>query len=91
MYRLFATNNFERKKKKFSKDKAKGRAIQKCLDQLKINPFYSSLKTHKADIKNVGKVYSSWVLGDLRVAWDFNQIEVDILDLFDIDNHSNYK
>ena len=90
-YRLFLTNNFQKKRRKLEKSFNKKRAIKKCLDQLKTDPFYKSLKTHKAETKYSDRVYSSWVLGDLRISWNFNDDHIDVIDIFDIGNHNYYK
>lgn len=91
MYTIFATKHFERKKIKLSKDLLKKRAIDKCINRLKNNPFHNSLRTHKADIKYGLKVFSSWVWGDIRIAWIFNNEEIEVIDLIDIGDHNYYK
>jgi hypothetical protein len=43
------------------------------LSNLKIDPFYPSLKSHKVDTKKNKKVWSSWVSGYIRVIWAFDE------------------
>jgi mRNA interferase YafQ len=58
------------------------------LDTLQINPFDSSLKTHKVNAKIKPGVFSSRVTGDLRIIWEFSDTEISVIDLLDLGGHS---
>ena len=45
----------------------------KALGQISEDPFYPSLKTHKVDTVKYNEVFSSWISGDVRIIWTFNQ------------------
>lgn len=89
MYKLNFGNHFKRKVLKFTDSVTKSK-LGKALRQLEVDPFYKSLKTHKADIKYGVKVNSSWVIGDLRIAWRFSK-NPQVIDIIDIGNHKIYK
>ena len=52
------------------------------------DPFYPSLKSHKVNTKNFGKKWSSWITSDLRIIWDFDEVEKKVILLFVIAKHS---
>jgi mRNA-degrading endonuclease YafQ of YafQ-DinJ toxin-antitoxin module len=60
----------------------------KALRLLKTDPFYPSLKSHKVNTRNFGEKWSSWIAGDLRVIWDFDEEARQIILLFAITKHS---
>lgn len=62
--------------------------VRKALYLLKQNPFYSSLKTHKANTKNYGEKWSSWATGDIRIIWDFDTKNRLVIILLDLGKHS---
>ncbi len=64
------------------------KVIDKAFNKLKNNPFDFSLHTHKVNSKNFELKFSSRINGDLRFIWDFNENKLNILDLFDIREHS---
>ena len=89
MYHLIFIENFKRKLLScIRKDKKLERKIEKTLDLLAHDPFYSSLKTHKANTVLYGQRYSSMVTGDLRIIWDYRKGEIKVLDILDIGGHS---
>lgn len=61
---------------------------QKALRLLKNDPFYPSLKSHKVNTRNFGHKWSSFIAGDLRVIWDFNETEKKIIILLAITKHT---
>ena len=61
---------------------------EKTLKLLKNNPFYPSLKSHKVNTRNFGQKWSSWITGDLRIIWEFDETKKQILLLFAIAKHS---
>ncbi len=89
MYKLNPSKKFERKSKKLLKQNI---LLQKKIfaffEIFTINPFYSSLKTHKVNDINNDTNYSSRLTGDLRIIWNFNNGTAEILDLIDIGGHS---
>mgnify|MGYP000083938893 CR=1 FL=1 len=76
-YKALIKNNLEFEKR-----------TEKALKLLKNNPFYPSLKSHKVDTRNFGKKWSSWITGDLRIIWDFNEEDAQIIILLAIAKHS---
>jgi len=76
-YKALIKNNLEFEKR-----------TEKALKLLKNNPFYPSLKSHKVDTRNFGKKWSSWITGDLRIIWDFNEEDKQIIILLAIAKHS---
>lgn len=87
-YILSYTTKAEAKiKKKCRKDLKLREKMEKALNLLSLWPFYKSLNTHKTDHPDVkGKVYSSWVEGNYRLIWDFN--EQDKILIYDFDTHN---
>lgn len=87
MYEIFFTSEFNRHYKKLTKNNKKLRdKTQKIIEMLQENPFYPSLKTHRATMRNNGEKWSSWITPDLRVAWEFEKNKTIIL--FGIGTHS---
>lgn len=62
--------------------------VEKALRLLKNDPFYPSLKTHKVATRNFGEKWSSFITGDFRIIWDFDQTKKQIILLFAITRHS---
>lgn len=60
----------------------------KALMLLMNDPFYPSLQSHKVNTRNFGEKWSSFITGDLRIIWDFDEIEKQIILLFAITKHS---
>ena len=69
-------------------DQEKEKRTKKALNLLRQEPFYPSLKTHRVNTRTFGKRWSSWINGDIRIIWDFNQKENMIIILFAIVSHS---
>ncbi len=65
-----------------------GKRTEKALRLLKSDPFYPSLKSYKVNTRNFGGKWSSWITGDLRIIWDFDEMEKQIIVLFAIAKHS---
>jgi len=62
--------------------------LNKTLELLIDNPFCSSLRTHKVITRYDGKLaFSSYVTGDLRLIWRFNNEQIEVIDLLDIGGH----
>jgi Txe/YoeB family toxin of Txe-Axe toxin-antitoxin module len=55
------------------KDSLVSKRIKKTLNQIRVNPFYKGLKTHKVDAPQLGIHYSSRVSGDIRIIWNFQE------------------
>jgi len=73
--------------KLIQKNKEVESRIEKTLDLMIENPRHPGLKTHKIVTKKNKTVRSSWVHGDLRIIWQFNKGEIQIIDLLDLGNH----
>ncbi len=76
-YKALIKNNHELEKR-----------TEKALRLLKNNPSYPSLKSHKVNTRNFGEKWSSWITGDLRIIWDFDETEGKIIILLAITKHS---
>jgi mRNA-degrading endonuclease YafQ of YafQ-DinJ toxin-antitoxin module len=61
-------------KKSIQKNKKLAKAFEKAINILTVNPFHTSLNTHKVDTKNYDGVFSSKVTGDWRIAWVFDEL-----------------
>ncbi len=89
MFILIFTKNFDEAYKKLIKgNKQLERKTKKALHFLEEDPFYPSLKTHKANTKGDGEKWSSWVTGDLRIIWDYDSKNRLIILLLDIGKHT---
>ncbi|MDE2024936.1 MAG: type II toxin-antitoxin system YafQ family toxin [Patescibacteria group bacterium] len=89
MYVLIFTEDFNHTYKKLIKgNEEKEKKFKKTILLLQQEPFYPSLKTHKANTKNYGKKWSSWITGDLRIIWDFDEEQNVTILLLTIGSHS---
>ncbi len=89
MYKIAATKPFDRQYQKLIKKNKE--LIQNFIDvveKLRINPFQSTLKTHKVMSRKYGEAYSSSITGDLRLIWCFDNEQILIIILLDIGSHS---
>lgn len=62
--------------------------VRKALNLLRLNPFYPSLKSHKVNTRTFGEKWSSWITGDLRIIWDFDEKQRLTILLLVITEHS---
>jgi len=69
-------------------DQEKEKRTKKTLNLLRQEPFYPSLKSHRVNTRTFGKRWSSWITGDIRIIWDFDQKENMIIIIFAIVSHS---
>lgn len=85
MFTLIFTKNFEETYISIIKEnKAIEKKIRKALHFLEQDPFYPSLKTHKANTKQYEDKWSSWVTGDIRIIWEYdnkNRLTIIVLDI----------
>lgn len=89
MFTLIFTKNFDETYTSVIKNnKEVEKKIRKALHFLKQDPFYPSLKTHKANTKNYGEKWSSWVNGDIRIIWDYDSKNRLVIILLDLGKHS---
>ncbi|HWY79592.1 MAG TPA: hypothetical protein VNW29_04490 [Candidatus Sulfotelmatobacter sp.] len=89
MYILLFTKDFDESYIKLTKGNIETqKRIQKAITFLRQDPFYPSLRTHKANSKNYGEKWSSWVTGDIRIIWDFDSEEQLTILLLTIGRHS---
>jgi addiction module RelE/StbE family toxin len=58
------------------------------IEKLSINPHNPTLKSHKVVTPKFGSAFSSRVTGDLRIIWDYDGNNIDIIDLLDMGGHS---
>ncbi len=89
MYTPVSTPTFDETYKKLIKgDLEKEKRTKKAIDLMRTDPFYPSLKSHKVNTRNFGEKWSSWITGDLRIIWDFDEADKQIIFLFAITKHS---
>ena len=73
MYLLIFTSSFNKDYKKIIKrNPLLQKRILKSLTLLSNNPNYQSLRTHKVNSIEFDNVWSSWVTGDVRIIWEYN-------------------
>ena len=92
-YKLEFTKKYIRKYAKLvSKDKRLRQQIIDSLKILRVDPFDLKLGSHKVNLKEFGKVYSSCITGDVRIIWELESSgSVRIIFLLDIGGHSGSK
>ena len=89
MYDINLSENFKKKARKLVQKNSQLQVkISKTIDKLIIDPFQPSIKSHKVITKHGISAFSSRVTGDLRIIWDFNDTDIQILELLDIGGHS---
>ena len=89
MYTLVSTPTYDNAYKKLIKgNQEKEKRTKRAVKLMRTNPFYPSLKSHRVITRNFGKKWSSWITGDLRIIWDFDEAEKQIVILFTITKHS---
>ena len=89
MYLLISTRTFDETYRKIIKgDQEKEKRTKKALNLLQNDPTYPSLKSHKVATKSFGIKWSSWITGNLRIIWDFDEKEKLIILLLAITEHS---
>ena len=62
--------------------------VEKTLQLLGKDPFYSSLRTHKVRTRVNGEFWVSYVTGDVRISWDFAENVPTVISVFRIGGHS---
>lgn len=91
MFQIEASKRFRKKFSKLIKNnKALEEKINLAILQLKDDPGYASLKTHKVNLPNYGQVFSSYVTGDIRILWTKTD-EAFVLLLLDVGGHEGGK
>ncbi len=89
MYYLVFLELFKKRSEKLVKKNPElGGQIKKALNLLRHDPFYPSLRSHKVDTLLHGEANASWVNGDLRIIWEYDENEVRILNILNIGGHS---
>jgi len=74
MYLLDFSDDFKRQFTKLVKgNKILKKQFDKALDNLSDDPFYPSLKSHKVSTNKNQNVWSSWISGDVRIIWTFDE------------------
>lgn len=88
-YDITFTDKFKKKYQNITKKESKNtKKIDKAVNLLSMDPFYPSLKTHKVSTRLHGERYSSWVTGDIRIIWDYDEDDRLVLVMFDIGGHT---
>ncbi len=79
----------KKKYKKFvRKDEYLATKIKQTTKAISENPFNSKLKTHKVNSKFEKNVFSSRINADLRITWDFDDNQINIIEFLDLGGHS---
>lgn len=89
MYTPLSTPTYDETYKKLIKgDQKKEKRAKKAIKLMRTDPFYPSLKSHKVNTRSFGEKWSSWITGDIRIIWDFDEAKKQIILLFAITKHS---
>lgn len=89
MYKVVFTDYFLQKNKTLTrKNKELKKRIKKALRLLQEDPFYPSLRTHRVNSRLYGERFSSWVSGDIRVIWDYDEKDTIVIILLDVGSHT---
>ena len=89
MYILRATRSYESSYHKIvMHNEVLKKRIMVTLQKLSFDPTHSSLNSHKVNTLHYGVRWSSWVTGDIRVIWDYDEDHRLIILLLDIGSHS---
>jgi mRNA-degrading endonuclease YafQ of YafQ-DinJ toxin-antitoxin module len=87
MFTLRKSNKFIQKSEKLiQKNPNLIKRINKTLTFLRDNPKHPGLRTHQINDPDYGKIWSSWVHGDLRIFWKYEG-ELIVILLLDIGSH----
>ena len=87
MFTIESTEPFDKKFNKLVKNNPiLKKRIFKAIDFLSENPKHPGLRTHQINDPDYGKIWSSWVHGDLRIFWKYEG-EVIVILLLDIGSH----
>lgn len=89
MYAVQFDVNFAKSYKKVIKgDEILEKRFIKCIKLLAQNPKHPSLNSHKVDTIDKSDVWSSWVTGDVRLIWIYNQTQKSIIICLKVGTHS---
>jgi mRNA-degrading endonuclease YafQ of YafQ-DinJ toxin-antitoxin module len=84
-----AKKHLARSYKKLTKDiKTLAIKVQLTIKKLSKGPFDESLRAHKVDSLHFGIAYYSRVTGDIRIIWNFDEMESTIILFLTIGVHS---
>ena len=87
MYKIESLPYYEKRYLKLIKKNPElEKRIDKTILQLKHNPKHPGLRSHQINDPDYGKIWSSWVHGDLRIFWKYEGENIVIL-LLDIGDH----
>lgn len=89
MFILRLTTTFISSKEKVVKtNQILNKRLKITLQKLTVDPTHSSLKSHKVNTPDYGIRWSSWITGDLRIIWDYDDNQRLIIILLAIGGHS---
>lgn len=89
MYTPLSTATYDETYKKLIRgNQETEKRAKKAVKLMRVDPFYPSLKSHRVNTKSFGRTWSSWITGDLRIIWDFDEKEERIILLLAIASHS---
>jgi mRNA-degrading endonuclease YafQ of YafQ-DinJ toxin-antitoxin module len=85
---LKPSKHFKRDYKKLIKNnRALEGKIDEVLDLLSLNPKDSTLRSHKVRLHYFGEVWSTRVTGDIRILWDHDEDNQQVILLLTIGGH----
>ena len=89
MYKILFAKSFLVDYERLSlKDTVLKKKVLKVIELLTVDPFYPSLKSHKVYARNIGPAWASWVSGDIRIIWEYNENNQLSLDVLAIGSHT---
>lgn len=89
MYTLRLTQPYQKSLEKIiTKDEILQKRLILTLQKLALNPTHSSLRSHKVNTPHHGVRWSSWVTGDVRIIWDYDDKYRLVIILLAIGGHS---
>lgn len=88
-FRLQFSEEFLKRYKKISnKNLVVKNKVKKALQLLSTSPHSPSLRSHKVNTRTSGANWSSRVSGDIRIIWNFDKIDVEMINLYNIGGHT---
>ena len=89
MYKFLFTPHFKKKYLRLTRSNfILKKKIAKAFLLLENFPFHPGLKTHKVISRRGKSAWSSTISGELRIIWNFNKGESEVINLLDIGGHS---
>lgn len=89
MYQEVYTLKFQKILKKLSKKNPQlTQQVYDTIQTLKKDPYYPSLKTHQVQSALYGICKASWVTGNIRILWNFDEYQKLTILILTLGSHS---